>query len=217
MANWTSALSPFSRQGLPTLPLFLLLVYAVISSLLGASTRHLENQSRQTIELSYAASTLEKDQASLMRDAQAMVSAPSPLRMQALLINLEEYEAALDDVSTLTERDGALRTALDELESALPAIRSVILQAARMDGDRADSAIQQQALALTQLDTQMQAQLAQVDSLLAATPATSQTLAGALRLLSWIVHLLAIILVGGLIFGALRATRPYQASRSITE
>lgn len=217
MANWTSALSPFSRQGLPTLPLFLLLVYAVISFVLGGSIRHLENQTRQAIELSYAASTLEKDQASLMRDAQAMVSAPSPLRMQALLINLEEYESALDDVSTLTERDGALRAALDELESALPAIRSVILQAARMDTDRADAAVQQQALVLTRLDAQMQAQLSQVDSLLSATPATSEALAGPLRILSWIVHLLAIALVGGLIFGALRATRPYEAPQSIAE
>ena len=142
MSNWTSALSPFSRQGLPTLPLLLLLVYAVTSSLLGASIRHLENQSRDSVELTYAASTLGKDQASLMRDAQAMIGAPSQLRMQALLINLEEYEAALDAVRLRTDRDSALQAPLDELEAALPAIRSVMLQAARMDADRADAAIQ---------------------------------------------------------------------------
>lgn len=217
MSNWTSALSPFSRQGLPTLPLLLLLVYAVTSSLLGASIRHLENQSRDSVELTYAASTLGKDQASLMRDAQAMIGAPSQLRMQALLINLEEYEAALDAVRLRTDRDSALQAPLDELEAALPAIRSVMLQAARMDADRADAAIQAQVMELTRLDEAMQGQLAQLDTRLASTPGYAEPLANQLRRLSWIVHLLAILLVGGLIFGAIRSSRPQDLSARIAD
>ena len=217
MAHWTSILSPFSRQGLPTLPLLLLLVYAVVSSLLGASIRHLESQARESVELSYAASTLEKDQASLMRDAQAMVSAPSQARMQALLLNLEEYEAALDQVSAMTGRGSALHTPLGDLEAALPAIRSVVLQAARLDTDRAEAAVEAQALALTRLDLQMQVQLLEVEGLVSSMPGLHDQVADMLRILSWIVHLLAVLLVCGLIYGALRAARSSDLSSQIAE
>ncbi|WP_440959287.1 hypothetical protein ACFELO_04010 [Oceanicaulis sp. LC35] len=218
MTGWTSALSPLSRQGLPTLPLLLLLVYAVASSVLGASIRHLESQAQNRIELSYAASTLEKDQASLMRDAQAMVSAPSPLRMQALLLNLEEYEVALNEVIALTRRDSALRTPLGELDQALPAIRRVVLQAASLGANNSPVAVQEeQALALTRLDLQMQVQLLEVETLVAQMPRTRDQIADALRILSWVIHLLAVFMVGALIFAAVQSIRPRSVSSQIAE
>lgn len=209
MPHWMSALSPFSRHGAPTLPLLLLLIYAVISSLLGASLRHLENQSRASIEISYAASTLEKDLVSLMRDAQAMVGAPTQLRMQALLINLAEYETALDEMSAQTPANSALHEPLNALESALPSIRNVILQAARMDTSRDEAAVQAQAFALTDLDARMQAQLSELSSRVSHAPSLSGRLADTLRLLSWFVHLIAVGAVIALIFGAVKS-RPEQ-------
>jgi hypothetical protein len=71
-----------------------------------------------------------------MRDAHAMISAPSQLRMQAVLINLEEYEAGVDAMSALATPRSNLQAPLDALEQALPAIRSLTLQAARLDTDR---------------------------------------------------------------------------------
>ena len=211
MTNWTSALSPFSRKGLPTLPLLLLLVYAVVSSLLGASIRHLESQSRQSIEMSYAASTLEKDLVSLMRDAQAMVGAPSQLRMQALLINLAEYETALDEMSAHTPANSALHQPLGELEAALPSIRNVIHLAARLDAARDEAAIEQQALSLTRLESQMQAQVSEIESFISSAPSLSEQLADTLRLFAWIVHLLAVGIVMAMAYSALKS-RPSELS-----
>lgn len=204
MARWNSVFSPFSNQAIPTLPLLALLIYAASISVLGASVRHLEAQGRAFIELTYAASTLDKDLASLMRDAQAMVSAPSPLRMQAVLINLEEYEDALDEVSALSGQDALLRTPLQTLEDTLPAIRSVILQAARMDADRSSTALQNQTEALTRLDAQMQAEIGQIEAHLQSAPSASATLADRLTMLSWLIHAIAIALLAAFILGALR-------------
>lgn len=217
MTRWMSAFSPASSNGVPTLPLLILLIYAVTISVIGASVRHLETKGRAFIELTYAASTLDKDLASLMRDAQAMVSAPSALRMQALLINLEEYETALDEVRLLSGHDEALRPPLQALEQTLPAIRQVILQAARMDGDRSGAAIEDQALALTRLDAQMQARIGDIESRLEAAPSAAGELARRLTLLSWVIHALAIAFLSALIFGALRASRPSDMRASIAE
>ena len=217
MARWMSAFSPASSNGVPTLPLLILLIYAVTISVIGASVRHLETKGRAFIELTYAASTLDKDLASLMRDAQAMVSAPSPLRMQALLVNLDEYETALDEVRLLSGRDEALRPSLQVLDQTLPAIRQVILQAARMDGDRSGAALQDQALALTRLDAQMQERIGEIETRLEAAPSAASELARRLTLLSWVIHALAIAFIATLIFGALRASHPSDVSASIAE
>lgn len=217
MARWMSAVSPVSSNGVPTLPLLILLIYAVTISVLSASVRHLETRERAYVELTYAASTLDKDLASLMRDAQAMVSAPSALRMQALLINLDEYESALDEVRLLSGREDALRPPLQALEQTLPAIRQVILQAARMDGDRSSTAIQDEALALTRLDAQMQDQIGEIETRLEAKPSAAGVLAQRITLLSWAIHALAIAFIAALIFSGLRAARPSDVSASIAE
>ncbi len=217
MSGLTSVLSPFSRHGLPTLPLLLLLVYAVASATLGGSIRHLENQARQTIELRYAASTLEKDLVSLTRDAQAMVSAPSPLRMQALLINLEEYANALDAMSALSVRRSELQAPLNALEDALPGIRSVVLQAARLDADRTDALVQEQAGALTRIDGEMNALVSDIDNQISASTGVSGVLADRLRLLNWILNILAVGLVVALIFGALRQGLPQSVKAPLAD
>ena len=176
-----SALSPVAAKALPSLALLLLLVYAVVSIVIGASLRQFETQSRLTIERIYAASTLDKELSSLMRDAHAMISAPSQLRMQAVLINLEEYEAGVDAMSALATPYSNLEAPLDALEQALPAIRSLTLQAVRLDTDRSASAVQDQALAMTRLDIEMRAQITEINETLATTPMSSSAMADRLR------------------------------------
>ncbi|MBL4544665.1 MAG: hypothetical protein JKP95_02060 [Oceanicaulis sp.] len=90
--------------------------------------------------------------------------------MQAVLINLEEYEVGVDAMSALATPRSNLQAPLDALEQALPAIRSLTLQAARLDTDRSTSAVQDQALAMTRLDTQMRAQITEINEALAAAP-----------------------------------------------
>lgn len=203
-----SALSPSTGKALPSLALLLLLTYAVISILIGASLRHFETQSRLNTERIYAAATLDKELTSLMRDAHAMISAPSQLRMQALLINLEEYETGLDVMSALATPRSNLQAPLAALEQALPAIRILTLQAARLDTDRSASAVQDQALAMTRLDTQMRAQITDINETLAASPTVSSAMVRSLRVLSWVVNSLAVLAVLGLIYGALKTARP---------
>ena len=208
MPALTSAPSPLAGKALPSLALLLLLTYAVISILIGASIRQFETQSRLNTERIYAAATLDKELSSLMRDAHAMISAPSQLRMQAVLINLEEYEVGVDAMSALATPRSNLQAPLDALEQALPAIRSLTLQAARLDTDRSTSAVQDQVLAMTRLDTQMRAQITDINEALAAAPAVSSAMAGRLRILSWIINSLAVLAVLGLIYGALKSARP---------
>ena len=212
-----SALSPAAAKALPSLALLLLLIYAVVSIVVGASLRQFETQSRLTVERIYAASTLDKELRSLMRDAHAMISAPSQLRMQAVLINLEEYEAGVDAMSALATPRSNLEAPLDALEQALPAIRSLTLQAARLDTDRSASAVQDQALAMTRLDIEMRAQITEINESLATTPMTSSAMADRLRGLSWVINFLAVIAVLGLIYNALKKARPQLSPAQIAE
>lgn len=212
-----SALSPAAAKALPSLALLLLLVYAVVSIVIGASLRQFETQSRLTIERIYAASTLDKELSSLMRDAHAMISAPSQLRMQAVLINLEEYEAGVDAMSALATPRSNLEAPLDALEQALPAIRSLTLQAARLDTDRSASAVQDQALAMTRLDIEMRAQITEINEALATTPMSSSAMADRLRGLSWVINFLAVIAVLGLIYSALKSGCPQLSPAQIAE
>ncbi|HCR67161.1 MAG TPA: hypothetical protein DIW38_11710 [Oceanicaulis sp.] len=207
MPALTSAPSPLVGKALPSLALLLLLTYAVISILIGASIRQFETQSRLNTERIYAAATLDKELSSLMRDAHAMISAPSQLRMQAVLINLEEYEVGVDAMSALATPRSNLEAPLAALEQALPAIRRLALQAARLDTDRSASAIQDQALAMTRLDIQMRAQITDIHETLAAAPAVSSAMAERLRILSWIVNILAVLAVLGLIYSAFKPAR----------
>lgn len=217
MPALTSAPSPLTGKALPSLALLLLLTYAVISILIGASIRQFETQSRLTTERIYAAATLDKELSSLMRDAHAMIGAPSQLRMQAVLINLEEYEAGVDAMSALATQRPDLEAPLAALEQALPAIRSLTLQAARLDTDRSATAVQAQALAMTRLDTEMRAQITDMNETLAAAPAVSSAMAERLRVLSWIVNTLAVFAVLGLLFGALKSARPPLRAAQIVE
>ncbi|WP_133725184.1 hypothetical protein [Oceanicaulis sp.] len=212
-----SVLSPASGKALPSLALLFLLVYAVLSIVIGASLRQFETQSRLSVERIYAASTLDKELSSLMRDAHAMISAPSQLRMQAVLINLDEYEAGVDVMSALATPRSDLDAPLAALEQALPAIRSLTLQAARLDTDRSATAIQDQALAMTRLDTEMRAQIAEINETLANTPMISSAMADRLRVVSWLINILAVIAVLGLIYSAFKSARPPLNSAQMVE
>lgn len=212
-----SVLSPASGKALPSLALLFLLVYAVLSIVIGASLRQFETQSRLSVERIYAASTLDKELSSLMRDAHAMISAPSQLRMQAVLINLDEYEAGVDVMSALATPRSDLDAPLAALEQALPAIRSLTLQAARLDTDRSATAIQDQALAMTRLDTEMRAQIAEINETLANTPMISSAMADRLRVVSWLINILTVIAVLGLIYSAFKSARPPLNSAQMVE
>jgi hypothetical protein len=212
-----SVLSPASGKALPSLALLFLLIYAVLSIVIGASLRQFETQSRLSVERIYAASTLDKELSSLMRDAHAMISAPSQLRMQAVLINLDEYEVGVDVMSALATPRSDLDAPLAALEQALPAIRSLTLQAARLDTDRSATAIQDQALAMTRLDTEMRAQIAEINETLANTPMISSAMADRLRVVSWLINILAVIAVLGLIYSAFKSARPPLNSAQMVE
>lgn len=208
MPSVTSAIPPMDGKRLPSLTLLLILTYAVVSIVMGASIRQFETEARLSIERSYAAATLDKELGSLMRDAQAMISAPTQLRMQDLLINLEEYEAGLDAMSFHARARSDLNSPIGALEDALPVIRRLSLEAARLDTDRSASAVQNQALELTRLDTQMRAQITLINDTLAAAPSSSTLMVNGLRAAYWIINGLALIALLGLIYGAVRSTRP---------
>lgn len=73
-----------------------------------------------------AANTLEKDFSSLVRDAYLMAVAPTPDRIEAVRINLEEFELALAEAEAIVAGNGDHGETLARLREDWPQLRALI-------------------------------------------------------------------------------------------
>ena len=73
-----------------------------------------------------AANTLEKDFSSLVRDAYLMAVAPTPERIEAVRVNLDEFEQALAEAEAAAAGDAGHGDTLARLREDWPQLRTLI-------------------------------------------------------------------------------------------
>ncbi|MEP4165101.1 hypothetical protein [Maricaulis sp.] len=73
-----------------------------------------------------AANTLEKDFSSLVRDAYLMAVAPTPERVEAVRVNLDEFEQALAEAEAVAAGNGDHGDTLARLREDWPQLRALI-------------------------------------------------------------------------------------------
>ena len=160
MKNMLNSLSTGARLSLIiAASILLMLGYVGASALIDSAVERAEQQARTATDASLGAYALEKDLASLMRDAYLMAGAPSQDTIEAAMGNLADFDAALaakrqamvgtEHVETLSQLDaeqtqlealmeGAAQTILASSEAGR---RDLLVELAAFD-DRMDTLIE---------------------------------------------------------------------------
>ena len=109
--------------------IILMLSYVGANFLMGVFSQQADNRATQATENLVAASGLEKDLTSLLRDTYLMASSPTADRRDAALGNLTDFEIALTDVEAIVT-EPEFRTALAAIRADVPGLNALIQGAA---------------------------------------------------------------------------------------
>lgn len=109
--------------------ILLMLTYVGANFLMGTVSQRVDDRATRATENLVAASGLEKDLTSLLRDTYLMASAPTPERRDAALGNLTDFEIALTDVEAIVTVP-EFRRALDAIRADVPGLNQLIEGAA---------------------------------------------------------------------------------------
>ena len=109
--------------------IILMLAYVGANFLMGTVSQRVDDRATKATENLVAASGLEKDLTSLLRDTYLMASAPTPERRDAALGNLADFETSLSDVEAIVT-DPVFRAALAEIRADVPGLNQLIETAA---------------------------------------------------------------------------------------
>ncbi|WP_440959288.1 methyl-accepting chemotaxis protein [Oceanicaulis sp. LC35] len=109
--------------------IILMLVYVGANFLMGTVSQRVDDRATHATENLVAASGLEKDLTSLLRDTYLMASSPTPERREAALANLTDFETALSDVEGMIKVP-EFRNALSAIRADVPGLNELIETAA---------------------------------------------------------------------------------------
>ena len=132
----------------------LMLTYVGANFLMGTVSQRVDDRATQATENLVAASGLEKDLTSLLRDTYLMASSPTPERRDAALGNLTDFEIALTDVEAIVD-EPQFRTALAAIRADVPGLNELIESAAANIATYSDVEMQRFIDALAVYDDRM--------------------------------------------------------------
>lgn len=134
--------------------IILMLTYVGANFLMGTVSQRVDDRATRATENLVAASGLEKDLTSLLRDTYLMASAPTPERRDAALGNLTDFEIALTDVEAIVTVP-EFRRALDAIRADVPGLNQLIEGAAANIATYSDVDMQRFIDALAVYDDRM--------------------------------------------------------------
>ncbi len=134
--------------------IILMLAYVGANFLMGTVSQRVDDRATKATENLVAASGLEKDLTSLLRDTYLMASAPTPERRDAALGNLADFETSLSDVEAIVT-DPVFRAALAEIRADVPGLNQLIETAAANISTYSDVEMQRFIDALAVYDDRM--------------------------------------------------------------
>jgi len=134
--------------------IILMLTYVGANFLMGTVSQRVDDRATQATENLVAASGLEKDLTSLLRDTYLMASSPTPERRDAALGNLTDFEIVLTDVEAIVD-EPQFRTALAAIRADVPGLNELIESAAANIATYSDVEMQRFIDALAVYDDRM--------------------------------------------------------------
>ena len=134
--------------------IILMLAYVGANFLMSTVSQRVDDRATHATENLVAASGLEKDLTSLLRDTYLMASAPTPERTEAALGNLTDFEISLSQVEGLVDRPEFV-SALAAIRADVPGLNELIESAAANVASFSDIEMQRFIDALAVYDDRM--------------------------------------------------------------